>query len=56
MKKKQRIKNTQLNIRIEDTLIEQIKAVTHESTGTGMSQFIRQAITDKLKKDNEKTL
>ena len=46
---------SKVEVRIDEALLKRIKTETHD-TGTGMSQFIRDAITDKLKKDNEKTL
>ena len=45
--KKKRVKNTKLQIRIEDTLVDRLKSVTHNQ-GEAMSQFIRQAISEKL--------
>jgi len=46
---KRRIKNKKLEVRIDETLLEQVKAVTHDC-GTGMSEFVRDAIVNEIKR------
>jgi metal-responsive CopG/Arc/MetJ family transcriptional regulator len=50
---KRRTKNKKIEVRIDDTMLEQLKRVTHE-VGTGMSDFVRDAVIQRIEEETDK--